>query len=119
MTLPAPSPGETARLQSALIQKAARFLILHNDPLGFGDLGEFGPVSVRPDYPTRDLLYGLRHTVDLTGLDTLVTTDDVIRNGLGADPALFPTERLPDVQREIDAAADWIRTELEEAYGVA
>jgi hypothetical protein len=120
LTLPAPTEGQTERLRSAIIQKATRFLVIHHDPLGFGDIGELGPVSVRPDYPTRDFLFGL-HAPDweVEDLAALVTPDDVIRNGFGADPAQFPPERIPDVQREIDAAADWIRTELHGAFGVA
>jgi len=120
MTLPAPTDGQTERLKSAIIQKATRFLVIHHDPLGFGDIGELGPVSVRPDYPTRDFLYGLHVPEwEVADWETLVTPDDVIRNGLGADPAQFPTDRLPDVQREIDAAVDWVKTEIHGAFGVA
>jgi hypothetical protein len=119
MTL-VPTPGEVERLRTALIQKAARFLILHNDPLGFGDIGEFGPVSVRPDYPTREMLYGLHaREWPAEALAVLVTPNDVIRNVFGVEVDKFPTDRIPDVQREIDAAADFIEAELNGAFGVA
>jgi hypothetical protein len=121
MTLPAPTLGQEERLKTALIQKAARFLIFPEGPLGFfGEISELGQPFVRPDYQIRELLFGLHLTEwtveDLAGM---VTTDDVIRAGLQAKPATFPTDRLPDVQRSIEAAADWIMTELYQAFGVA
>ena len=120
MTLPTPTPGQTDRLRSAIIQKATRFFVLHNDPLGFGDFGEFGPVVIRPDYAIREYLYGM-HAGDFEvgDLAALVTPEEVIRNGFGVDPSLFPDDRLPDIEREIAAAADWVATDLEGAFGVA
>jgi hypothetical protein len=120
VTDPPPSSGQTERLKTALIQKAARFLIFPEGPLGFfGEITELGQPFIRPDYQIRELLFGLHLTVAVVDLASLVTTDDVIRAGLQADPANFPTERLPDVQRSIDAAADWIELELTGAFGVA
>ena len=76
--------------------------------------------TVRPDYQINELLYGLHlpewEIADLAGL---VTTDDVIRAGLMVDPATFPADRIPDVQRAIDAAVDWVTSELYGAFGVA
>jgi hypothetical protein len=121
MTLPAPTPGQEERLKTALIQKAARFVVFPEGPLGFfGEITEFGQAFVRPDFQIRELLFGL-HLTDWTVEDLagMVSTDDVIRAGLQADPATFPVDRLPDVQRAIDAAADWIMTELYQAFGVA
>jgi hypothetical protein len=121
MTLPDPTAGQTERIRSALIQKAARFLILPTGPLGFyGEMSEWGTPTAKPDYQIAELLYGLHYAIaEVEDLAGLVTTDEVIRNGLQADPSSFPAERLPDVQRAIDAAADWIRTELWAAWGVA
>ena len=121
MTLPAPSLNEEARLTQALIAKATRFFVQLEAPLGtIGELTDFGMATVRPDYQIRELLFGL-HAADWTveDLTALVTTDEVIRAGLQADPATFPAARIPDVQRAIDAAADWISKDLEGAFGVA
>jgi hypothetical protein len=121
MTLPDATAGQTERLRSALIQKAARFLIFPTGPLGFyGEMSEWGTPTAKPDYQIAELLKGLHQTVaEIEDLAGLITTDDVIRNGLQADPTTFPAERLPDVQRAIDAAADWVRDELWVAWGVA
>jgi hypothetical protein len=120
VTLPDPTPGQTERLKTALIQKATRFLVMHNDPAGFGEITDFGAVLTRRDYITPEYLFGLQGTINtVDDLAALITPDDVIRNGLGADPTNFPADRLVDVQREIDAAADWIATYTGGAFGVA
>jgi hypothetical protein len=121
MTLPDATAGQTERLKSALIQKAARFLLLPTGPLGlYGEMGEWGTPTAKPDYQIAELLFGLHQAIaEIDDLAGLVTTADVIRNGLQADPATFPADRLPDVQRAIDAAADWIRSDLWAAWGVA
>ena len=64
-----------------------------------------------PPYNIDEMLYGLRRVpewevVDMAGL---VTTDEVIRAGLGVEPSTFPTDRIPDVQQAIDSAAEWVR----------
>jgi hypothetical protein len=121
VTLPDATAGQTERLRSALIQKATRFLILPTGPLGFyGEMTEWGTPTARPDYQIAELLMGLHQTIaEIADLAGLVTTDEVIRNGLQADPATFPADRVPDVQRAIDAAADWIKSEVWAAWGVA
>jgi hypothetical protein len=117
---PAPTPLALERVKAALIQKAARFVIFPTGPLGlYGEMSEWGTPTAKPDYQIAELLKGLHlpdYDVDLVGL---ITTDDVIRNGLQADPSTFPAERLPDVQRAIDAATDWVHSELWDAWGVA
>jgi len=120
MTLPGPVPS-TARLTQAIIAKAARFLAMVEAPLGsWGELTEFGLATVRPDFQIKELLFGLHNSgILLTDLAGLVEVDDVIRAGLNADPLTFPAERIPDVQRAIDSAVDWVWHELEQAYGVA
>jgi hypothetical protein len=75
--------------------------------------------TVRPDYSILELLYGL-HFLELElDWDTVVTADDVIRNGLNADPATFPTDKVGDVERALTAAEDWIEHELAGGVGVA
>lgn len=124
MTLPTPAPPtvlQEERITQALIMKATRILVMADAPLGtWGEPTEFGLATVRPDYQIRELLYGLHLTVDVTAEDlaALVTVDDVIRNGLQLDPASLPTDRQDDVQRCIDAAADWVATNLEQSWGV-
>jgi hypothetical protein len=118
--LPAATPGQLARIKTAVIQKAARFLVFPEGPLGFfGEITELGQAVIRPDYQIRELLFGFHIAINVTDLASLVTTDDVIRAGLQANPDNFPVDRLPDVQRAIDAAADWIELELTGAFGVA
>jgi hypothetical protein len=88
-------------------------------PLGtFGELTELGMSTVRPDYQIAELLFGLRLTEWDLALDGLVTPDDVIRQGLQANPATFPAERLPDVERAIDTAVSWVDTYLTEGVAV-
>ena len=120
MVAVAPTPEVEARLVQAVIAKAVRILLLIDAPLGsFGELTEFGQSTVRPDFQQAELLYGLRFIdwdVDFT---TLVTTDDVIRAGLKAEPTDFPIARIPDVQRAIDAAASWVAVEILGGIGIA
>lgn len=105
-----PATVETVEaLEQALIQKSARILALSKAPLGsWGELNEFGVATVRMDHEIQELLYGLRFVNWAVDLPSLVDTDTVIRVGLQTDPATFPTERLPDVERAIAAAARWI-----------
>lgn len=107
-----PTVAEAARLTQAVVAKATRILVLIEAPLGsWGEMTELGQSAVRPDYQIRELLLGLHYReLDLSGLD--VTTDMVIRAGLQTDPAGFPTDRIPDVQRAIDTALDWVGAEL-------
>jgi hypothetical protein len=115
-----PTAAEEARLGQAAIAKATRFLVLPEAPLGsWGELSEFGMAVVRPDYAITELLFGLhfRHlTIDW---DSIVTADDVIRVGLSADPATFPADKLPDVERALEAAISWVSAELEGGVGFA
>jgi hypothetical protein len=114
-----PTSEETERITQAVIHKATRILVLAGAPLGtFGELTEFGMPTVRPDYQVAELLFGLRLSeweLDLAGL---VTTDDVIRQGLQTDPATFPADRVPDVQRAIDSAVSWVDLYLSEGVAV-
>lgn len=115
-----PTAGQNARLAAAAIAKATRFLVLPEAPLGsWGEMSEYGMAVVRPDHSIRELLEGL-HFTEL-GIDwaSIVTNDDVIRNGLQADPADLPAERLPDITRALAAAEEWIELELAEGIGIA
>jgi hypothetical protein len=104
-----PTTETEERLAQALIQKATRILMLSKAPLGsWGELNEFGVATVRSDHEIQELLYGLRFVNWNVDLPTLVDTDTVIRVGMQADPSTFPTDRIPDVQRAIDAAASWL-----------
>jgi hypothetical protein len=121
MTLPAPTDEWLARLAQTIIYKAARFFVALEAPLGmWGEMTEFGQAVIRRDYMTDELLKGM-HLPDWTIVDigTLVTVEDVIRAGLQADPATFPTARIPDVQRALDAALSWLDTEIYHPFGVA
>lgn len=122
MTLELPTVTESSRLAQAMIQKATRFLVMAQAPLGlWGDATEFGQATVRPDYQIRELLFGFHTTLEVTATDlaALVTADDVIRAGLGVDPTTFPTARIPDVEQAIEAAASWVYDEITKAWGVA
>lgn len=114
------TPETVDRLKQAVIQKATRILMLSGAPLGsWGALNEFGVATVRADHEVQELLYGLRFVnwdVDLTAV---VATDDVVRQGMGADPATFPTEKVPDVDRAIAAAASWVANYLLNGTNVA
>lgn len=117
----APTESQSARLALAAIGKATRLLVLPEAPLGtWGELTEFGAAVVRPDYSIGELLYGL-HFRELEPEDwaDIVTTDDVIRVGLNADPETFPAVKLPDVERALTSAIDWITEELRGGVGVA
>jgi hypothetical protein len=110
----------TERLTQAVLAKAVRILLLVEAPLGsFGELSEFGMAAVRPDYQQTELLYGLRFINWDDDLTALVTSDDVIRAGLQADPADFPEARMGDVDRAIEAAASWVASELLDGLGFA
>lgn len=99
----------TARLVGAVIQKATRILMLSKASLGsWGELNEFGVATVRADHEIQELLYGLRFVNWDVDLVALVDTDDVIRVGLQANPATFPSDKVPDVQRAIEGAASWV-----------
>ena len=116
-----PSPEQSQRLAQAVIQKAARFYLMGESPLGtVGEVSEFGQAVLKPDYLVRETLYGLHHTVevDAASLMALVSAEDVIRVGLGTDPDGFPTVRLPDVDRALAAAVDWVVTNLTRSWGI-
>lgn len=119
--MPAPTESQGARLAQAAIAKATRLLVLPEAPLGsWGELTEFGQAVVRPDYAISELLFGLRFLELEIDWAELVNAEDVIRVGLGvADPTTFPAERLPDVERALTAAQDWIGQELTEGIGIA
>ena len=102
MTLPAPTIGEEAQLARRSSLEASRQLLM--PPLGLtGEVTEFGVASVRPPYGIIEMLCGLRYPEwEVEDLAGLVTVDDVIRAGLMVEPATFPIDRIPDVQRAID-----------------
>ena len=120
-TVAVPATSATSdRIKQAVIQKATRILMLSKAPLGmWGELNEFGVATVRADYEIQELLFGLRFiNWDVDPL-TLADTDDVIRIGLQADPATFPTDRVADVQMAIDGAASWVAAYLLDGANVA
>jgi hypothetical protein len=120
-TVPGPSPEQTERIKTAVILKATRFLLMSEASLGWwGEATEFGVATVKPDYALRELLYGLHLTVDVdvASVAALVTVDEVIRNGLQLEPGSLPVGRQEDVERCIDAAADWVVENLERSFGV-
>jgi len=115
-----PTDTQTARLAQAVIAKATRFLVLPEAPLGtWGEMGDLGIATVRPDYSIVELLYGLHFRDFDVDWDTIVSTDDVIRVGLAAEPDTFPTDKRPDVDRALAAAIDWINEELRGGIGFA
>lgn len=118
--MPAPTANQEARLSQAAIAKATRFLVLPEAPLGsWGELSEFGMAVVRPDYAITELLYGL-HFKDLDiDWDTVVTVDQIVEVGLGADPAALPADKTAAVTQARAAAIDWINEELEGGIGFA
>lgn len=119
MTLETPTPTQLERIAQAIVQKSTRILVMTQAPLGlWGTDSEFGSATVRPDYQTKELLFGL-HVLEETDLSTLVVPEDVIRAGLGLDPDTFPTDRLPDVQRAIDSAVSWVSDDLFDSWGLA
>jgi hypothetical protein len=85
----------------------------------WGDPSEFGTAVIRPDYQIREYLFGFQGVYDIVDIAGLVTPDDVIRNGLQLDPATFPTNRLPDIDRAIAAAESWVIHAISKAFGVA
>jgi hypothetical protein len=110
----------TARLTQAVLAKAVRILLLVEAPMGsFGELSEFGMAMVRPDYQQTELLKGLRYINWEEDLTALVTSEDVIRAGLQADPSDFPEARMGDVDRAIDAAVSWVASEVLDGMGIA
>ena len=120
MTLPAPTLGEEAQLRQAVTAAANRQVQLVMAALGLvGD--EFGQARVLPPYNIDEMLYGLRRVPEWTVEDMagLVSTDQVIRAGLGVEPSTFPVDRVPDVQQAIDSAAEWVRQRVWGAHGVA
>lgn len=118
-----PTDAQTERLRSAVLVKATRLYLLAEAPLGtWGELSEFGVAAVRPDYNAAEYLFGLAvSALDITTEDlaALVTADDVIRVGFQADPTGFPADRVPDVERCVLAAADWVGEYLRGPVGVA
>jgi hypothetical protein len=115
-----PTAEQLERLAQAAIAKATRFLILPEAPLGsWGEMTEFGMAVIRPDYAIAELLQGLHFLGLVIDWSAIVTTDDVIRVGLQADPTDLPAARLPDVERALAAAEQWIEQELEEGIGIA
>lgn len=108
MVAPTPTPEELARVTQAVIAKATRILQLVEAPLGtIGEVTELGVAVTRPDYQATELLYGLRWR-DWGIVDIDVPVEDVIRQGLQTDPATYPPDRIPDVQRAIDSAVSWV-----------
>lgn len=114
-----PTAEQLERITQAIIAKATRILVSVEAPLGvWGELSEFGIATVRPDYQSDELLFGLRLTEWDVDLTTLVTADDVIRVGLQTVPADFPAERIPDVERSIAAAVSWLAEYVQGPIGV-
>lgn len=108
------------RMSEALIQKATRIYVLSQAPMGYtGDLVDEMVASVRPDYQIQELLYGLRFRNWAVNLAALATVDDVIRHGLQADPADFPVEKIPDVQRALSGAVSWVAEFVMGGIGVS
>ena len=121
MTLPVATTNDEARIASAIIFKASRFKGFPDAPFGFaGEVGEFGVATVQTDRATVEMLYGLLAGVDLAevDLDALVTTDDVIV-AMGHDPATYPTDLVPVIQRALDSAVSWITAYLTRWAGIA
>lgn len=110
----APTADEAARLRQAIIAKAIRFLVLPEAPFGaFGEASEFGAtrIAVRPDSAIRELLYGFRYKgLVLSGIT--ITTAEVIRAGMGIAESDFDASKLPDVEKAIDAATNWVEAYL-------
>lgn len=110
------TPDEEARLIQAVAAKATRILMLAEAPLGvWGEITEMGVAQTRPDYQIRELLFGLHYRGADLDVDTITAAVDpemVIRQGLQTDPANFPPDRLPDVERAIDAARSWVASEV-------
>jgi hypothetical protein len=117
---PVPNSEQIARMTQAVIQKATRFYMMSQAPLGqWGEMTEYGMATVRPDYNIDELLKGLRRQRWDIDLSTRVTTSDVIRQGLQLDPEIFPEDKLVDVQRAIDSAVSWVTEELAGFVGIA
>jgi hypothetical protein len=115
-----PTDEQASRLAQAAIAKATRFLVLPEAPLGsWGEMSEFGMAVIRPDYAISELLFGLHFRGLIIDWASIVTADDVIRNGLSADPSDMPIERVADVDRALEAAQEWIEEELREGVGIA
>jgi hypothetical protein len=115
--VPVPTPIEDeARLTQAVVAKAVRILSLVEAPLGlWGEMTDMGPASVKPDWQIRELLFGLHYS----GMAVPeVSADVVIRQGLQTDPATFPADKLPDIDRAIAAARSWIAHDLQ-GFGIA
>ena len=115
MAVPSPTADDTERLMQACVAKATRILMLVEAPLGsWGEMTDLGVASVRPDYQIRELLFGLHYQPewDLDAVLEGATAEMVIRQGLQTDPASFPAERLPDVERALAAARSWIKLDL-------
>lgn len=107
-------PGSTYedRLAQAIIAKATRFYVSLQAPLGtWGEMTEFGQANVRPDYQIQELLFGLRFRGVPVDLTTLVSTEDVIRAGLQADPNDFSAAQVQDVARALASACSWVEDE--------
>jgi hypothetical protein len=111
-----PTPEDEARLTQAVVAKAVRILSLVEAPLGiWGEMTDMGPASVKPDWQIRELLFGLHYS----GMAVPeVSADMVIRQGLQTDPATFPADKLPDIDRAIAAARSWIAHDLQ-GFGIA
>lgn len=121
MADPVPTEEQVAAMALAVIYKAARFLMLPNSPLGaWGEFGDGGVavVSLKPDYAIQEMLLGLHFQNWAVDLTQEVSTADVIRVGLETDPGSFPADKLPDVQRAIDASIHWVAQDLLGGVGV-
>lgn len=92
-------------------------------------MADAGIVYTRTDAATPEILFGLMGRgpfdpdadieVDPIPWLELVSPADVIRVGLGAEPADFPATALPDIERAIAAAVAWVADYVENGAGIA
>jgi hypothetical protein len=75
-------------------------------------------MSLRPDYATDELLYGLRGSAVEVDWDTLVTVDDVALSCLGNPQGIPPPEEAR-ILAAIDAAINYVSTYLASGLGFA
>lgn len=115
-----PTAGQAAQLKEAIIAKATRIYLQTAAALGHvGQMTEFGVATVRPDYQIRELLMGLRYVDWDVDHETLVTSDDVITQGLQAEANdTWPEEKLDLIDEAIAAAWSWVTTDILEGIPV-
>lgn len=115
-----PTEGQEAQLKEAIIAKATRIYLQTAAALGHvGQITEFGVATVRPDYQIRELLMGLRWVEWDVDTATLVTTDDVITQGLQAEANdTWPDEKITLLEEAIAAAWSWVTTDILEGIPV-